>query len=87
MNKFNVNINSDDVVKQHNEVIESSQNKKTKSTFDTKNYLQARLEEGVNEKTLTIRLLPFSPEGGSPFKKSGFTQSVSTKKYLIVDGR
>lgn len=85
MNKFNVNINSDDVVKQHNEVIESSQNKKTKSTFDTKNYLQARLEEGVNEKTLTIRLLPFSPEGGSPFKKV-WVHSIRVNKEVSNSG-
>lgn len=69
MTQFNVNINSDAVEKQYNDVLRDSQPKNQNSTFDAKNYLQARLEEGENEKTLTIRLLPFSPEGGSPFKK------------------
>lgn len=43
--------------------------KKPKMVFDTKNYLNVRLAPGEDTKTLTIRLLPFSPEGGTCFKK------------------
>lgn len=85
MSTFNVNINSDDVVKQHNEIIESSQKQKSKTNFDTKNYLQARLEEGVKEKNLTIRLLPFTPEGGSPFKKV-WIHSIRVNKEVASSG-
>lgn len=40
-----------------------------KNVFDEKNYLQARLKPDEKSKTLTIRLLPFSPDGGTPFQK------------------
>ena len=40
-----------------------------KINFDMKNYLQARLLPTEQTKTMTIRLLPFSKDGGTPFKK------------------
>lgn len=66
MNNFNVNISTNDVEEQYN------QEKvvfKPKTNFDVKNYLNARLADNENSKTLTIRLLPFEPSGGSPFHK------------------
>ena len=36
-------------------------------TFDAKNYLNTRLSDGEDEKTITIRLLPMDLETGNPF--------------------
>ena len=68
---FGVNIDAEAVKSQYDAEQEAvAANKTTQKTqFDTKNYLQARLDEKEESKTLTIRLLPFSPEGGSPFFK------------------
>lgn len=43
--------------------------RKTKTQYDVKNYLNARLAPNEETKTLTIRLLPFSPDGGTCFHK------------------
>ncbi len=56
-----------------------------KTEFNEKNYLQARLKQGETKKSLTIRLLPFSPEGGSPFKKV-FIHTVKVSKELSPGG-
>ena len=58
---------------------------KKKTEFNKKNYLQARLSSDENKKSLTIRLLPFSPEGGSPFKKV-FIHTVKVNKELSPGG-
>ena len=79
---FSVNID-DDAVKNQYEQEQKQPQKKT--TFDTKNYLQARLGSNENSKTLTIRLLPFSPEGGSPFKKV-FMHTVKVNKEVSPSG-
>ena len=63
-----VNIDASSVTEQYEKENSTPINKK-KTEFDPKNYLQARLGQGETTKSLTIRLLPFSPEGGSPFKK------------------
>ena len=65
--RFGVNIDADAVKTQYEAEQTTPFVKKTQ--FDTKNYLQARLLPNEETKTLTIRLLPFSPEGGTPFKK------------------
>ena len=79
---FSVNID-DDAVKTQYEQEQKQPQKKT--TFDTKNYLQARLGANENSKTLTIRLLPFSPEGGSPFKKV-YMHTVKVNKEVSPSG-
>jgi hypothetical protein len=43
------------------------------------------LKPGEKSKSLTIRLLPFSPEGGSPFKKV-FIHTVKVNKELSPGG-
>lgn len=43
--------------------------KKQKTQFDAKNYLSARLGPNEKSKSLTIRLLPFSKNGGTCFHK------------------
>ncbi len=79
---FSVNID-DDAVKNQYEQEQKQPQKKTQ--FDTKNYLQARLGANEDSKTLTIRLLPFSPEGGSPFKKV-FMHTVKVNKEVSSSG-
>lgn len=79
---FSVNID-DDAVKSQYEQEQKQPVKKTQ--FDTKNYLQARLGSNEDTKTLTIRLLPFSPEGGSPFKKV-FMHTVKVNKEVSPSG-
>ena len=81
-NNFSVNID-DDAVKTQYEQEQRQPQKKTQ--FDTKNYLQARLGANEDSKTLTIRLLPFSPEGGSPFKKV-FMHTVKVNKGVSPSG-
>lgn len=79
---FSVNIDYDAVKNQY----EQEQKQPIKKTqFDTKNYLQARLASNEYSKTLTIRLLPFSPEGGSPFKKV-FMHTVKVNKEVSPSG-
>ena len=80
---FSVNIDDDAVKNQYEQEQKEPVAKKTK--FDTKNYLQARLSDKENTKTLTIRLLPFSPEGGSPFKKV-FMHTVKVNKEVSPSG-
>ena len=79
---FSVNID-DDAVKNQYEQEQKQPVKKTQ--FDTKNYLQARLASNEDTKTLTIRLLPFSPKGGSPFKKV-FMHTVKVNKEVSPSG-
>jgi len=83
---FNVNIDANSVTEQYlreQEAANSLSRKKTE--FDVKNYLQARLKPGEEKKSLTIRLLPFSPEGGTPFKKV-FIHTVKVNKELSQGG-
>lgn len=83
--KFGVNIDADEVQRQY----ESEQMKKTyapkKTQFDTKNYLQVRLGPEETTKTLTIRLLPFSPDGGTAFKKV-YMHTVKVNKGVSPSG-
>lgn len=65
MSNFNVNINVDDILSQK----EAETVRVKPNIFDIKNYLQARLGDNEDSKEITIRLLPFTPEGGSPFHK------------------
>lgn len=64
---FSVNIDAEEVNNQYEQ--EQKTLIPTKTQFNEKNYLQARLGDKETSKTLTIRLLPFSPDGGTPFKK------------------
>ena len=80
------NIDADAVVEQYakeHAAVASASKKKTE--FNPKNYLQARLNPGEESKSLTIRLLPFTPEGGSPFKKV-FIHTVKVNKELSPGG-
>lgn len=47
---------------------ESERRRPSNSKFDAKNYLNVKLADGENEKTLRIRLLPVDKNTDSPFK-------------------
>lgn len=81
--RFGVNIDANAVKEQYESEQAVPYVKKTQ--FDTKNYLQARLLPNEESKTLTIRLLPFSPEGGSPFKKVSM-HTVKVNKDISSSG-
>ena len=81
---FTANIDGTAVVEQYErEHIAPSTKKKTE--FTPKNYLSARLNPGQTTKTLTIRLLPFSPDGNDPFKKV-FIHTVKVSKDVSSGG-
>lgn len=61
----NVNIPQDSIWAQKDEIDSKKVYKKV--NFDTKNYLNVKLKDSEVTRTVTIRLLPFTPEGGSPF--------------------
>lgn len=80
---LSVNIDADAVVEQYEK--EHAVSSREKTEFSPKNYLQARLTPGETSKTLTIRLLPFSSEGGTPFKKV-YIHTVKVNKELSPGG-
>jgi len=65
MSNFNSNITPDDVIEQLNNTAKP----KNFVSFDPKNYLNTKLENGESSKTITIRLLPINKDGGFPFQK------------------
>ena len=79
------NIDADAVAEQYAREHAATTTTKKKTEFNEKNYLQARLRPGEKSKTHTIRLLPFSPEGGSPFKKVSI-HTVKVNKELSPGG-
>jgi len=58
------NISLDSIVNEKTE-----EQKAKKEGFDVKNYLNVRLSDGEDQKTLTIRLLPMDLKTGNPFAK------------------
>ena len=62
----------------------SERHEKQESSFDTKNYLNVRLdkENGEKEKTITIRLLPINLKTGYPFVKVHF-HNIKVNKQIF----
>lgn len=82
MSSFNVNIDSSAVEK----LFETTAQTKTYQTvFDPKNYLDTRLGDNETSKTLTIRLLPISKEGGIPFEKVHM-HTIKVSKEIAPSG-
>lgn len=79
---FSVNIDADAVKSQY---AQEQREPKKRTQYDAKNYLSVRLMPNENSKNLTIRLLPFSPEGGSPFKKV-YMHTVKVNKGVSPSG-
>ena len=82
---LSANIDASAVEEQYNREFTANTKAKKKTEFSEKNYLQARLRPGETKKSITIRLLPFSPEGGTPFKKV-FIHTVKVSKELSPGG-
>lgn len=61
-----------------------TQEKKT-GIFDAKNYLNTRLADGEDEKTITIRLLPMDLETGNPFVVV-HTHNVKVPSTMVKPG-
>lgn len=80
MNKFNINITPEEILRQ-----KENEKKKPINVFSEKNYLQARLGKNEDTKTLVVRLLPFTKEGGSPFHKV-YMHQVRVNKELSPSG-
>jgi hypothetical protein len=58
---------------------------KKNGTFDAKNYLNTRLSDGEEEKTITIRLLPMDLETGNPFVVI-HTHNVKVPSTMVKPG-
>ena len=82
--KFVADIDANEILTQNEKETTPKTNSKNVA-YDTKNYLSVILPEGQKSKTLTIRLLPFSPEGGSPFKKV-IMHTVKVNKEVSPSG-
>lgn len=79
---FDINIDATEVMRQY---AAEQQVPQKKITFDAKNYLEARLGKDEQTKTLTIRLLPFTPQSGTPFHKV-FAHTVRVNKEVSASG-
>ena len=80
---FSINVDADAVMAQYEAEQKVFTPKKTQ--FNEKNYLQARLSDKETTKTLIIRLLPFSPQEKTPFKKV-FMHTVKVNKEVAPNG-
>ena len=79
-----MNIDSSAIAEQYEqEAFDNSRRKRTE--YNPANYLGTRLGKDETSKTLTIRLLPFEPTGGSPFKKV-FVHTVKVSKEFNPSG-
>ena len=58
---------------------------KKNGVFDAKNYLNTRLADGEDEKTITIRLLPMDLETGNPFVVV-HTHNVKVPNTMVKPG-
>lgn len=82
MSNFNVNIDTSSVEKLFET---TAQTKSNQTVFDPKNYLDTRLADNETSKTLTIRLLPISKEGGLPFEKVHM-HTLKVRKEIAPSG-
>lgn len=80
-NKFTADISAEEILIQNESLNKHFNNVK----YEPKNYLDTRLKANETEKTLTIRLLPYSPEGGTPFHKI-VMHTVRVNKELSDSG-
>lgn len=81
-NNFKADVSATDILAQNEHEHEE---KHQAVPYDVKNYLQATLAPNQNEKKITIRLLPFSSEGGTPFKKV-YMHLVRVNKEIAPSG-
>lgn len=63
----------------------ANSNLQKKTDFDAKNYLDTKLADGENERTITIRILPVSNEDGN-FRIAVKTHSLKVNKRVAHSG-
>lgn len=63
----------------------ANSNLQKKTDFDVKNYLDTKLADGENERTITIRILPVSNEDGN-FRLAVKTHSLKVSKRVAHSG-
>lgn len=75
----------DPIVEQFNSIQASkNSNKEVKTVkYDKKNYLDVKLPDGVNEKTLTVRLISLAPETETPFREVYMHYLPSAKRSYV----
>jgi len=64
---------------------QKKQSQENTTKFDTKNYLNVRLDDNETEKELKIRLLPIDKDATSPFKKI-FMHTLKVDKKISQSG-
>lgn len=84
--KFSTNMSANSISKQYEMETTTAFSKPTsENTFDVKNYLQTTLDKNEQEKTLTIRLLPFTKESETPFEKV-YAHLIKVDKEVQANG-
>lgn len=66
--------------------LENNQQSQNTGKFDTKNYLDTRLNKGETQKEITIRLLPMDLKTGNPFVKI-HVHNVKVPKDMVTQGQ
>lgn len=82
MGKFNGNVSGSAV----EESMDKPQNTaQKKNDFDAKNYLDTKLADGQNERTITVRILPVSNEDGN-FRIAVKTHNLKVNRRIAQSG-
>ena len=82
MGNFNGNVNGSIV---ENSLVSNGTNTQKKNDFDAKNYLDTKLENGQNERTIKIRILPVSGEDGN-FRIAVKTHNLKVSPRIAKSG-
>lgn len=82
MGKFNGNVSGSAVEESMDKPQKTAQKK---NDFDTKNYLDTKLADGQNERTITVRILPVSNEDGN-FRIAVKTHNLKVNRRIAQSG-
>lgn len=82
MGKFNGNVSGSAVEESMDKPQKTAQKK---NDFDAKNYLDTKLADGQNERTITVRILPVSNEDGN-FRIAVKTHNLKVNRRIAQSG-
>ena len=85
MGKFVTNVSGAAIEESMENGKNRENNEEKKPEFDAKNYLDTKLENGVDERSITIRILPVSCDNGD-FKIAVKTHSLKVNKRIANSG-
>lgn len=86
MNNLNSNVSIDAIERQKDELLGKKNEAHVKQVmFDEKNYLNVRLKPGETKRTLSVRLLPITPDAQTPFMVLK-THSLKVDKFISKSG-